>query len=106
MGLSVKPTSVITGSSSYATNGDTVPLSTIGLGRVDAIEVPSHRMNGMGTEGQGSAVTTAQSRTGKTLELDGTNLAPKLKVYDTANTEVSNATNLSSISWVVKFIGV
>lgn len=78
-------------SSSYATGGDTVPVATLGLRNVNRILV----------EGSGPF-----ARPGFSVELGGTSSAPKLLAWETANTEVANATDLSArgIS-VVWFIG-
>lgn len=95
----------VTGSDSYATGGDTIPLSTLGLNRIIAIDLPSHGRGGARTAMQGAAISDAQAQTGKSVQLGGTVLIPKLKYFDTANTEVSAAADLSGVTHVIRFIG-
>lgn len=89
----------VTFSASYATGGDTLTPAALGLRHVREVLVPSHHLVTK------KAVATAASRAGKTVELAGTSAAPLLKVYDTANTEVTNATNLSTITLRLRFCG-
>lgn len=76
----------VTMSASYATGGDTVPVATLGLKVVDQI-----LMHG--------------NNDGLSLDLGGTSQAPKLLAYDTDETEVSAATNLSARVLRVRFLG-
>lgn len=90
---------LVTFSASYATGGDTVSLVTdLGMTEVNSITVPSHRFDGV-------AVTAAQAQTGKSVQLAGTNKVPLLKLYDTALTQVSNATDQSGVAIVIRFVG-
>lgn len=89
----------VTFSASYATAGDTLDPKQLGLKGIREVLVPSHDSRTR------KAVATAASRAGKTVELGGTESAPKLLVFDTANTEVANATNLSTIVLRLRFIG-
>lgn len=89
----------VTFSNDYATGGDTVAVADLGLRQVLEILIPSHDLITK------KAVATTSSRAGKTLELGGTSLAPTLKVHDSANTEVSAATNLASVTIRVRFLG-
>lgn len=76
----------ITMSASYATNGDTVPVATLGLKVVDEILVHGNNE-------------------GLSLVLGGTSQAPKVVAYDTTETEVTNATDLSTRDFTVRFLG-
>jgi len=96
---------VVTGSGSYATGGDTIPVTTLGLRQIDAIELPSHRSNGASAPAVGAAIEDTEAQTGKTVQLGGTVLIPKLKYYDTADTEETAEADLSTIIHVVRFIG-
>ena len=89
----------VTYSASYATGGDSISPSLLGLKEVRQILVPSHKLNGMG------AVANANSRTGKSVQLAGTASAPLLALYETANTEVANATNVSTVVHTIRFLG-
>lgn len=89
----------ITFSGSYATSGDTVAVSALGMRRVDEISIPSHHLVTHKT------VATASSQAGKTIQLGGTSSAPKLLAYDAANTEIANATSLSGVTIRVRFFG-
>lgn len=89
---------VATFSNSYATGGDTVALTTLGLSQVDQIVIPSHRLSG-------AAVSDAQAQIGSSIQLGGTVQAPKLKLYTSAGTEASNASDNSTVATVVRFIG-
>lgn len=88
----------VTFSASYATGGDTVSPALLGLRQVDRVSVPSHNVDGV-------AVSNAQAQAGKTFQLGGTASAPTLKAYDAAATEIANATNLSTITRRLRFIG-
>lgn len=78
-------------SSSYATGGDTVPLANLGLRNVTAILLEP---------------ASILARPGFNLELAGTSAAPKLQAWETANTEVANAVDLSTRgATTVWFIG-
>lgn len=89
----------VTFSASYATGGDTLALGLLGLRGLKEILIPSHEIQSR------KAVSTASSRAGKTVELAGTETVPLLKVFDTANTEVAAATNLSTVTRRIRFLG-
>lgn len=89
----------VTFSASYATGGDTLALGLLGLKGLTEVMVPSHHLITR------KAVATTASRAGKTVELGGTVSAPTLKVYDTANTEVTAATNLGTVVLRLRFLG-
>lgn len=89
---------VVTFSDSYATAGDTVALTSLGLRRIDEVHVPSHRLSG-------AAVSDAQAQTGISLQLAGTVAAPKLKAYVSATTEQTAAVDQSTVATVVRFVG-
>ncbi len=72
----------ITFSSSYATGGDTLALGPTGLKAVHAVLVDP------------SLVTA--NRSGLSIELGGTTTAPLVLAFDTNNTQVTNATDLST----------
>lgn len=67
----------LTCSSSYATNGDTLSPASFGLKQIDVMHV-------------------TYSKSGLSAELATTGTSPKVKLYDSDNTEVVNATNLSA----------
>jgi len=79
-------------STSYATNGDTVPISILGIGnRLSAI--------------LGGAVTTPGGHAVEYIPAATEYTAPKLRVRDVATgAEISNATNLSAQSITVEVI--
>ncbi len=90
----------VTLSASYATGGETVALTSLGLKRVDGIVIPSHDFNSR------KAVATTSSRVGLSVELGGTVTAPKLLAFDSQATEVANATNLSARGPIrIRFLG-
>lgn len=88
----------ITFSSSYATGGDTVSIAALGLSRVDDVHVLA------GVRADGTAVPAAQL-TGVQVLLGGTPLAPKLVLYSGSAAEVANASNNSTKTVRVWFIG-
>ena len=71
--------------------GDTITKSQLGLQSVDSATV------------EADAAGTVNS--GLSVRLGGTPGAPTLKVYDAQGTEVVNATNITSRSAVVTFLG-
>lgn len=83
---------LLTGSSSYATGGDTLDLKVkVGIKTVDDLLV----------EAGDILATTA----GYSLKLDRTAPgAPKILVYS-AGAQVANATNLSAVTWRVRLRG-
>lgn len=89
----------VTFSSSYATGGETISPSLLGLKEVRQILVPSHKLGGQGV------VTAANLKTGKTVSLTGTASAPTLSLWETANTEVANATNVAAVVQTIRFLG-
>lgn len=69
-------------SASYATGGDTLALANTGLKAVHAMLIdPS---------------IVATNRSGLSVELGGTPTAPLVLAFDTNNTQVTNATDLST----------
>jgi len=79
-------------SSSYATNGDTVPLAILGIG---------NRLSAL----LGVGVTTPAGHAVEYIPAANEYTAPKLRVRDVASgAEISNATNLSAQSIVVEAI--
>jgi hypothetical protein len=91
----------VTMSASYATNGDTVSLATLGLTRVTAMFVVAG-----GSQIRGRLVA-APAGAGARLELAGTEVAPKIKATAGGGTpaEIANATNLSTTVVYVLFVG-
>lgn len=80
----------ITMSSSYATGGDTIDPSKLGLSRIDCIP------------------TTPCPATGSAavhIELDSSNALNKVKAYLQAGGQVNAATDLSTFSTIVTAIG-
>ena len=69
-------------SASYATGGDTLDLKTVGLTELNELYV-----NGSNALLGGSGLSVA---------LGGTKIAPLIIASDALNTEVANATNLST----------
>jgi hypothetical protein len=84
---------VLTFSASYATGGDSVPMASVGLQEVRQILVDP------------LVSPTNVNRSGLSVELTGTPGAPLVAAYETLNTEVANATNLSTRSVPVWFLG-
>jgi hypothetical protein len=76
---------VHTAATTYATNGDTIK----DFGAADTT-IPLSRVTGAFVH-----TTAGHNDTGHSYELGGTITAPKLKVYVTTGTEVTNATNLT-----------
>lgn len=74
----------ITFSNSYATGGDTLAVATAGLTQVVGLLVDATR------------ATELPNRSGLTVELGGTTLAPTVLAFDTNDTQVTNATDLST----------
>lgn len=75
---------VLTFSNSYATGGDTIPLASVGLKEIRQVLVDP------------VVSPTNVNRSGLSVELGGTPSAPKLLAYDTNNTEVTAAVDLST----------
>ena len=84
---------VLTFSASYATGGDTIPMATVGLQEVRQVLVDPQ------------VDASNQNRSGLSVELGGTVTAPTLVAYETLNTEVVNATDLSTRSVPVWLLG-
>lgn len=84
---------VLTFSASYATGGDTIPMASVGLQEVRQVLVDP------------VVAANNQNRSGLSVELGGTASAPTLVAYETLNTEVVNATNLSTRSVPVWLLG-
>lgn len=81
-----------TGSSSYATGGDTIPVATIGMKEIRQLLV------------DGTGVLNNVS--GLSVTLDATNpTAPKLLCWDANAVEVANLTNLSTRVFHVWLLG-
>lgn len=74
----------ITFSASYATGGDTLAPAACGLTQVVAILVDATR------------AVELPNRSGLSVELGGTTLAPTVLAFDANNTQVANATDLSA----------
>ena len=83
----------VVGSSSYATGGDSIPMTTLGLRNVNQILVEPHNN------------VLANLQPGFSIGLAGTPSVPLLRFFETLGTEVANAVNLSTRSIVVIFIG-
>jgi len=83
----------ITMSSSYATGGDSLSLVPSGLKKVVGT---LHFAQDLGFWG---------GKTGYSFEVAGTPSDPLVKVYATNNTEVANATNLSTVVFLVLLVG-
>jgi hypothetical protein len=80
----------ITPSTSYATGGDTLPLTATPLRRVEEVW---QSCNGVG------------DNSGVTWRLLGTLEAPLLQAFDAQNTQVANATNLSTRVFHARLVG-
>lgn len=82
----------LTFSASYATGGDTIPLTAVGLREVSRILVDSN----LGINDSGLSIVVG-----------GTPQAPTLVAYDAQGTQVANATNLSGRTaipvWILGF---
>jgi hypothetical protein len=93
-------------SSSYSTGGDTVSLNTLGLSRVKAMLVYSTNRTPLRFSG---AIVTQP--TGLGLVLGGTEVAPTIVAYRSADAtpqtavQVAAAVNLSTTTAYVLFIG-
>ena len=81
---------VITMSSSYATNGDTLTMTTIPMDHVTDLVI----------EGGASQASTD----GYQFILGGTSIAPKIVARNTAG-EIANTTDLSSVNLTVRLVG-
>lgn len=96
----------VTFSASYATGGDTFPIATLGLSQVYQLLTVD------GTMADGSGANSASrvyvpNPHGIQVVLNGTPIAPTLKAFSGATTEVANATNLSTRGVVrLEFRGV
>jgi hypothetical protein len=84
---------VLTFSGSYSTGGDTIPMASVGLQEVRQILVDP------------VVAANNQNRSGLSVELGGTPGAPTAIAYETLNTEVVAAVNLSTRSVPVWFLG-
>jgi hypothetical protein len=86
---------IVAGSSSYATGGDSIDISKLGLSHVEAAYVVAD-----------SAITAASGLAdGYAPVFDlTTDTAPKLVLY-TSGGQVSATTNVSSREYVVMFVG-
>lgn len=89
----------VTFSASYATGGDTVSLAALGLNGVKQMLIPSHDLITR------KPVSAAVAQTGNSYQLGGTEVAPTIKVFTTTNTELAAATNASSATIRVRFLG-
>jgi len=84
----------LTGSASYATNGDTLPATLPGIKRVEALLVLAQDDAAVNSDGRTLRLNTAGANAGK------------VQVFETAsNTEVANATSLAAASWEVLILG-
>lgn len=83
-------------STSYATGGDTLDPKALGLRHVTQILESSHDVNGSARPVGGPAAATTARQVGASIALGGTSAAPTILAYDTQNTQVANATNLSA----------
>lgn len=89
----------VTMSSSYATGGDTVPLTSLGLREVTDVVV----LGSVAHVNSGGAAVTPH---GIQVVLAGTKTAPLLKAYSGSTSEVANATNLSTNGALrIRFLG-
>jgi len=82
---------LVAGSTSYATGGDVIPLAALGLKVVDRV------FHDAGTDSIGDS--------GVSVRLAGTPEVPLLRFFDAVNTEVANATNLSTRQTTLIFLG-
>lgn len=87
----------ITMSSSYATGGDVLPLTTLPAGRVLLFAPVSRALSTVKVRGENVAANGA----GSAFKLAGTATAPKIQSFvgDATPTETANATNLSTVSF-------
>lgn len=97
-------TVVITGSSSYATGGDTIDLSAItggGFTKVHGVSFLGVGVSGAANDKYRLAYVPAASYAAAT---------GKIKIRDLSTTdsatEVSNTTDLSGVTWLAQVIGV
>lgn len=81
----------LTPSTSYATGGETFAIATQGAGltTVERLEI----------------IGDAANNSGLSITLLGTITAPLFKYWETANTEVANATNITARTARVRLIG-
>lgn len=94
----------VTFSSSYATGGDTVALSGLGLQNVYSVMTDGGQMT---DTAQIPSKGRSPNTHGVQVVLGGSASAPKLTAYSGATSEVANATNLSTRGAVrVIFLGV
>lgn len=92
---------VVAASASYATGGDSVALSSLGLKTVDNVLI-------IASEGgtRSGMMIPSSSYNGKGVSFDVTDpAAPKMKVYTAAATEASAASDQSSVTVVAEFHG-
>lgn len=85
-------TCVVTGSSSYATGGDTISLATLGLSEVREAWIAA--FDSQSVNGGVSAEVVVTTPT-----------APTLKLYSAAATEVVSTTNVSTRTYIIRFVG-
>ena len=87
----------ITMSSSYATGGDALPLTTIPLQRVLGIAPISKTISTVKVRGENLLANGG----GAAFKAAGTATAPKIQSFvgDATPTETANATNLSTVSF-------
>lgn len=83
----------LTFSASYATDGDTLDLKTVGLTELTGVYQ--------------DCIAPLGNISGLSILLGGTKSAPKIMAFDTNNTQVSNATDLSARTAIpVLLVGV
>lgn len=85
----------VTFSASYATGGDTLSKSALGLTQIDDARVLSLKNR------KGVALTPH----GRQIVLGGTAAAPTLKLYAGSGSEVAAASNNSTVVARVRFVG-
>lgn len=99
--------SVIIGSATYATGGDTLNPKSLGLRAITQLVESTHSAGGSGpgamTSGKPAFVSYRQ--TGASVDLAGTPVAPLLRIHDAQGVEVANASNNSTRYFQVRAMG-
>lgn len=85
----------VTFSASYVTGGDTISKAALGLSQIDDVRMLTAKSR------RGAAL----SAHGRQVQLGGTHAAPTLKLYAGSGAEVANASNNSTVTVRVRFLG-
>lgn len=89
----------VTFSSSYSAGGDTLNPRQLGLRGIREAQIVGRHIR------TGKPIPNANLQTGKSIQLGGTETAPTLKLYDTANTESTAALSNAGVTKRVRFLG-